>query len=164
MVSSRRREAILALFGPGSFFGEGCLTERPIRASTATATVPSTVVCISKDAMRRRLRQDPALRDLFTAHLLSRNVRIEEDLVDQLFNPSEQRLARLLLLLAHTGDASTPETPIHGLSQESLAEMIGATRSRVSHFMNRFRRMGFVDYEPGRIRVHKGLLTVVLRD
>jgi CRP/FNR family transcriptional regulator, cyclic AMP receptor protein len=164
IVSRTGKEAILAILDPGSFFGEGCLAGRSVRVATATASTMATVVRIAKETMTRRLRHDPELVELFTAYLLSRNVRIEDDLVDQLFNPSEQRLARLLLLLAHVGDASAPGTPIQGVSQESLAEMIGTTRSRVSRFMNRFRRMGFVDYEHGGLRVQSGLLTVVLRD
>ena len=166
VVSSAGKVAVIAMLEPDSFFGEGCLTGQPRRMSTAVAVGAATVVRIAKRAMVELLHREPAFAEQFTAYLLSRNVRFEEDLVDQLFNSSEQRLARLLLLLAHFGKDSKPEMVIPRLSQETLASMVGTTRSRVSHFMNRFREMGFIDYSGGGgdLRVHSGLLNVVLRD
>jgi CRP/FNR family transcriptional regulator, cyclic AMP receptor protein len=163
VVSTRGREAVVGVLERGSFFGEGCLAGQPLRMSTASAMQASNVVRVDKSTMVRVLHQEPEFAELFTAYLLSRNVRIEEDLVDQLFNSSEKRLARILLLLAHFGKEPRPETVIPQISQETLAAMIGTTRSRVSHFMNRFRKMGFIHYNGG-LQVHPGLLTVVLRD
>lgn len=163
VVSSRGKEAVIGVLERGSFFGEGCLAAQPLRMSTASAIQPSSVVRVSKSTMVRTLRKEPEFSELFIAYLLSRNVRIEEDLVDQLFNSSEKRLARTLLLLAHFGKESRPESVIPKVSQETLAAMVGTTRSRVSFFMNRFRKLGFIHYNGG-LQVHSALLTVLLRD
>ena len=163
VVSTRGKEAIIGVLERGSFFGEGCLAAQPLRMATASAIQPTSIVRVSKSAMVRLLHGEPEFAELFIAYLLSRNVRIEEDLVDQLFNSSEKRLARILLLLAHFGKESRPETVIAKVSQETLAAMVGTTRSRVSYFMNRFRKMGFIHYNGG-LQVHSALLTVVLRD
>ena len=166
VVSPRGREAVVGVLERGSFFGEGCLTAQPLRVSTASATQPSSIIRVGKSTMVSLLHREPEFAELFTAYLLSRNVRIEEDLVDQLFNSSEKRLARALLLLSHFGRDSRPESVIPKVSQETLAAMVGTTRSRVSYFMNRFRRMGFIHYKGynGGLQVHSALLTVVLRD
>lgn len=163
VVSKQGKEAILALLGPDEFFGEGCLVGQPLRMSTATVTEDATVLCFRKKAMQRLLHTDPEFSELFTAHLLSRNIRFEGDLVDQLFNSSEKRLARLLLLLAHFGKDGKREPIIPKISQETLAGMIGTTLSRVSHFMNKFRKLGFIDYNGGML-VHSSLLNIVLYD
>ena len=163
VVSTRGKEAVIGVLERGSFFGEGCLAGQPLRMSTASAIQASSVIRVGKSTMVRVLHQEPEFAELFTAYLLSRNVRIEEDLVDQLFNSSEKRLARILLLLAHFGKEPRPEIVIPKVSQETLAAMVGTTRSRVSHFMNRFRKMGFIHYNGG-LQVHSGLLSVVLRD
>jgi CRP-like cAMP-binding protein len=163
VVSTRGKEAVIAVLERGSFFGEGCLAAQPLRMSTASAIQPSTIVRVGRSTMVRVLHKEPEFAELFTAYLLSRNVRIEEDLVDQLFNSSEKRLARILLLLAHFGKEPRPESVIPKVSQETLAAMVGTTRSRVSFFMNRFRKMGFIHYNGG-LQVHSGLLSVVLRD
>jgi CRP/FNR family cyclic AMP-dependent transcriptional regulator len=165
VVSARGKEAVIGVLERGSFFGEGCLAAQPLRMSTASATQPSSIIRVDRSTMVRLLHREPEFAELFTAYLLSRNVRIEEDLVDQLFNSSEKRLARVLLLLAHFGKDSRPER-IPKVSQETLAAMVGTTRSRVSYFMNRFRKMGFIHYNGygGGLQVHSGLLTVVLRD
>ena len=163
VVSKRGKEAVIAVLQQGDFFGEGCLAAQPLRISSAAAMQNLTVMRIEKKTMVGMLHQEPEFAEMFIAYLLSRNIRIEEDLVDQLFNSSEKRLARLLLLLAHYGKDSRPETVLPKMSQETLAEMIGTTRSRVSYFMNRFRKMGFIDYN-GTLHVHSALLTVVLRD
>jgi CRP-like cAMP-binding protein len=163
VVSTRGKEAVIGVLERGSFFGEGCLAGQSLRISTASAIQASRIVRVGRNTMIRMLHQEPEFAELFTAYLLSRNVRIEEDLVDQLFNSAEKRLARILLLLAHFGKDSRPETVIAAVSQETLAAMVGTTRSRVSHFMNRFRKMGFIHYNGG-LQVHSGLLTVVLRD
>lgn len=163
VVSKRGKEAVIAVLQQGDFFGEGCLAAQPLRISSAAAMQNLTVMRIEKKTMVGLLQQEPEFAEMFIAYLLSRNIRIEEDLVDQLFNSSEKRLARLLLLLAHYGKDSKPETVLPKMSQETLAEMIGTTRSRVSYFMNRFRKMGFIDYN-GVLHVHSALLTVVLRD
>ena len=163
VVSTRGKEAVIGVLDHGSFFGEGCLAAQPLRMSTASAIQPTSIVRVSKSAMVHLLHEDPEFAELFIAYLLSRNVRIEEDLVDQLFNSSEKRLARILLLLAHFGKDSRPETVIPKVSQETLAAMVGTTRSRVSYFMNRFRKLGFIHYNGG-LQVHSALLTVVLRD
>jgi CRP/FNR family cyclic AMP-dependent transcriptional regulator len=164
VVSARGKEAVIGVLEPGSFFGEGCLAGQSLRMSTASAIQASVIVRVARSTMIRVLHREPEFAELFTAYLLSRNVRIEEDLVDQLFNSSEKRLARILLLLAHFGKESKPESVIPKVSQETLAAMVGTTRSRVSHFMNRFRTMGFIDYDGGGLQVHSALLTVLLRD
>ncbi len=167
VVSTRGKEAVVGVLERGSFFGEGCLAAQPLRMSTASAIAASSITRVAKSTMVRILHREPAFAELFTAYLLSRNVRIEEDLVDQLFNSSEKRLARVLLLLAHFGEESKPESVIPKVNQETLAAMVGTTRSRVSYFMNRFRRMGFIQYNgglSGGMQVHSGLLNVVLRD
>jgi CRP/FNR family cyclic AMP-dependent transcriptional regulator len=165
VVSTRGKEAVIGVLERGSFFGEGCLAGQPLRMSTASAIQPSSILRVDKGTMVRVLHQEPEFGELFIAYLLSRNVRIEEDLVDQLFNSSEKRLARILLLLAHFGKEPRPETVIPKVSQETLAAMVGTTRSRVSYFMNRFRKMGFIQYSGDLgLQVHSGLLTVVLRD
>jgi CRP-like cAMP-binding protein len=163
VVSKRGKEAVIAVLQQGDFFGEGCLAAQPLRISTGTAVQNLTAVRLEKKMTVELLHKEPEFAEMFIAYLLSRNIRIEEDLVDQLFNSSEKRLARLLLLLSHYGKDSKPETVLPKMSQETLAEMIGTTRSRVSHFMNRFRKMGFIDYN-GSLHVHSALLTVVLRD
>jgi CRP-like cAMP-binding protein len=162
VLSAHGREAVIALLDPGGFFGEGCLAGQPLRMSTASAIQPTTLIRVPKETMMGLLRREPAFAELFIAYLLSRNVRIEEDLVDQLFNSSEKRLARLLLLLAHFGKDPKLEPVVPKVSQETLAAMIGTTRSRVSYFMNRFRKMGLIHYNGG-LHVHRALLTVVLR-
>jgi len=166
VVSPRGKEAVIAVLERGSFFGEGCLTAQPLRMSTASATQPSSIIRVGRSTMVRLLHREPEFAELFTTYLLSRNVRIEEDLVDQLFNSSEKRLARVLLLLSHFGQESRPESVIPRVSQETLAAMVGTTRSRVSYFMNRFRKKGFIHYDGynGGLQVHSALLTVVLRD
>jgi CRP/FNR family cyclic AMP-dependent transcriptional regulator len=163
VVSTRGKEAVIGVLERESFFGEGCLAGQPFRMSTAIAIQPSSIMRVARSAMLSWLHREPEFAELFTAYLLSRNVRIEEDLVDQLFNSSEKRLARILLLLAHFGKESRPESVIPKVSQDTLAAMVGTTRSRVSYFMNRFRKMGFIEYNGG-LHVHSGLLTVVLRD
>lgn len=161
--SHNGREAVIGILGPGDFFGEACLAGRDSRVCSASALAECSVLRIPKPFMTRLLHEVPAFAELFLAYLLSRNLRIEEDLVDQLFNSSEKRLARLLLLMANFGTDGDNEQVIPKVSQETLAEMIGTTRSRVSFFMNRFRRMGFITYD-GEIRVHPSLLSVVLND
>jgi len=163
VVSTRGKEAVIGVLERSSFFGEGCLAGQPLRMATASVIQPSSIIRVAKSTMVRVLHQEPEFAELFIAYLLSRNVRIEEDLVDQLFNSSEKRLARILLLLAHIGKESRPDTVIPKVSQETLAAMVGTTRSRVSYFMNRFRKMGFIHYNGG-LQVHSALLTVVLRD
>lgn len=163
VVSKQGKEAVVALLGTDEFFGEGCLAGQPLRMSTATATEDTTVVRLLKKSMVRLLHTDPKFSELFTAYLLSRNIRFEEDLVDQLFNSSEKRLARILLLLAHFGKEGKQELVIPKISQETLAGMIGTTRSRVSHFMNKFRTLGFIKYNGG-LLVHSSLLNIVLHD
>ena len=165
-VSTQGKEAVIGVLEAGSFFGEGCLAGQPLRTSTASAIQPSVIIRVGKGTMVRLLQREPEFAELFIAYLLSRNVRIEEDLVDQLFNSSEKRLARILLLLAHFGKESRPESVIPKVSQETLAGMVGTTRSRVSYFMNRFRKRGFIDYRGGLdgLQVNSALLTVVLRD
>jgi len=163
VVSKRGKEAVIAILQEGDFFGEGCLSAQALRISTASALQRTTAMRLDKKVMVSLLHQEPEFAEMFIAYLLSRNIRIEEDLVDQLFNSSEKRLARLLLLLAHYGKDSKPETVLPRMSQETLAEMVGTTRSRVSYFMNKFRKLGFIDYN-GTLHVHSALLTVVLRD
>ena len=163
VISEQGKEAVVALLGTGDFFGEGCLTGQPLRLSTVSAVTECVIVRIAKADITRVIHQEPAFAELFIAHLLARNSRVEEDLVDQLFNSSEKRLARMLLLLANFGKEGRPEPIIAKISQETLAEMIGTTRSRVSFFMNKFRELGLIDYN-GHIEVHSSLLNVVLRD
>src|SRR5689334_2011954 len=163
VVSKQGKEAVVAILERGAFFGESCLAGQIIRTATATAVEDSTIVRIDKDAMIRVLHEEPTFAELFMTYLLEHTIRIQEDLVDQLFNSSEKRLARVLLLLAHFGKEGKPETVIAKISQETLAEMIGTTRSRVSYFMNKFRKLGFIDYN-GELHVHSSLLNVVLHD
>ena len=163
VVSKPGREGVLAILGSGDFFGESCLAGQPFTMKAATVIGDATVIRVEKQAMIQLLRQDPAFSELFMMHLLSRNIRIEEDLVDQLFNSSEKRLARILLLLANFGKEGRPEPLIAKISQETLADMIGTTRSRVSFFMNKFRKLGFIDYNGG-LHVHSSLLNVILLD
>ena len=159
------KEAVVAMLGPGDFFGEGCLAGQLLRISTATAVSDCTLYRIEKALMVRLLHEQHGIAELFIAHLLTRNTRFEEDLVDQLFNSSEKRLARILLLLAHFGKERRTETVHPGINQENLAQMVGTTRSRVSHFMNKFRTLGFIDYAgSGALTVNSGLLSVVLSD
>jgi len=164
VVSKIGKEATIGILNPGDFFGEGCLTGQPLRLGSATAMTDCSVMKIGKKSMIEVLHREYAFSDMFVAYLLARNIRYEEDLVDQLFNSSEKRLARILLLLAHFGKEGKPEIVIPKISQESLAEMVGTTRSRVSFFMNRFREMGFVDYDGSGLQVHSSLLNVVLHD
>jgi CRP/FNR family transcriptional regulator, cyclic AMP receptor protein len=164
VLSLHGKEAILATLGAGDFFGEGCLTGQPVRTATAAAVTECTVMRIEKSAMVAVLRDEPDFAALFLAHLLGRNLRLEEDLVDHLFNASEKRLARVLLLLAGLGEDGKPEAMIAKISQESLAEMVGTTRSRVSFFMNKFRKLGFVAYDRGALSVRRSLVNVLLHD
>jgi CRP-like cAMP-binding protein len=163
VISDRGKEAIVSILGPDEFFGEACMTGQSPRLVTVHALTDSVVTRIPKEEMSRLLRQEPSFSELFTAHLLKRTIRVEADLVDQLFNSSERRLARLLLILANYGNEGKPEPILAKISQETLAEMIGTTRSRVSFFMNRFRKLGFIDYN-GHIEVHKSLLNLVLHE
>ncbi len=165
VVSKVGKEATLGMLSEGAFFGEGSLAGQALRMGSATAMTDCELLRIDKKAMMLALHQQHAFSDLFVAYLLARNIRYEEDLVDQLFNSSEKRLARILLLLAHFGKEGVPQTVIPKISQETLAEMIGTTRSRVSFFMNRFRTLGFVEYDGGSgLQVHSSLLNVVLHD
>jgi CRP/FNR family cyclic AMP-dependent transcriptional regulator len=163
VVSSNGKEATIGILSGGDFFGEGCLAGQPLRMGSVVAMTECTVLRIEKQAMMQALHREHALSDLFVAYLLTRNIRYEEDLVDQLFNSSEKRLARILLLLAHFGKEGIPQTLVPKISQETLAEMIGTTRSRVSFFMNRFRKLGFIHYNGG-LQVHSSLLNIVLHD
>lgn len=163
VVSSSGKEAVVGILGADDFFGEGCLTRQSQRVSTASAMDACSIMRIEKVRIVRLLREEPAFSEVFVAHLLSRNIRVEEDLVDQLFNSSEKRLARVLLLLANFGKDGPPEPVIEKISQETLAEIVGTTRSRVSFFMNKFRRLGFIDYKD-RLEIHPSLLSVVLND
>jgi CRP-like cAMP-binding protein len=164
VVSKSGKEAVIAILPQASFFGEGCLAGQQLRMATARVDQKSTIVRITKRSMVALLHQDPEFAEQFLAYLLSRNIRMEADLVDQLFNSSERRLARLLLLMANFGQASRPMPLIAKVSQETLAEMIGTTRSRVSFFMNRFREMGFIEYSGQGVTVHSSLVSVVLHD
>jgi CRP/FNR family cyclic AMP-dependent transcriptional regulator len=165
VVSKRGKEATIALLGAGEFVGESCIAAaQPIRQATATAVADCEILKIAREDMVRVLREEHAFSDVFVSFLLARNARIQADLVDQLFNSSEKRLARILLLLAQFGKDSKPETVIPKISQETLAEMIGTTRSRVSFFMNRFRTMGFIAYSAGAMQIHGSLLNVILHD
>jgi CRP-like cAMP-binding protein len=165
VVSESGKEATIGILSEGAFFGESCLTGQPLRLCSATAMTDCTVMRINKKSMTDVLHGEHAFSDMFVAYLLTRNIRYEEDLVDQLFNSSEKRLARVLLLLAHFGKDGKPESVIPKISQEALAEMVGTTRSRVSFFMNRFRKLGFIDYHTGdALQVHSSLLNIVLYD
>ena len=164
VVSNDGKEATIGILSEGHFFGEGCLAGQSRRMASATALTDAAVLRIEKSAMMRVLHREHTLSDMFVAYLLARNIRYEEDLVDQLFNSSEKRLARILLLLAHFGKEGTPETVVPKIGQETLAEMVGTTRSRVSFFMNRFRKLGFIDYNSEGLQVHSSLLNVVLHD
>jgi CRP/FNR family cyclic AMP-dependent transcriptional regulator len=163
VVNESGKEAVVAILGPGDFFGEGCLAGQSICMATATAIAPTSVLVIEKDEMIRVLHGEHEFSDRFIAHMLARNIRVEEDLVDQLFNSSEKRLARTLLLLARYGAQNQPQKVLPKISQEMLAEMIGTTRPRVNFFMNKFRKLGFIKYN-GEIRVNNSLLSVVLHD
>jgi len=163
VVSEHGKEAVVAILGKDEFFGEGCLAGQPKRIASATALGECDIMRIEKDAIVRTLHEEPVFSQMFLEHLLARTIRVEEDLVDQLFNSSEKRLARALLLLANFGKEGRPEPIIAKVSQETLAEMIGTTRSRVSFFMNKFRKLGFISYN-GTMEVHSSLLSVVLND
>ena len=163
VVSEQGKEAVVAVLGPDEFCGEGCLTGQPLRLATATAMTDCEIMRLEKATMIHVLHEEPAFSEMFVSHLLARTVRVEADLVDQLFNSSEKRLARALLLLANFGKDGRPEPIIAKVSQETLAEMIGTTRSRVSYFMNKFRKLGLIDYN-GRIEIHSSLLNVVLHE
>jgi CRP/FNR family transcriptional regulator, cyclic AMP receptor protein len=164
VVSDGGKETIVAILGEGNFFGENCLTGLPRRIATVAAMIDSVIMRLEKNAIMRVLHDEPQFSEKLLTHLLARNVRVEADLVDQLFNSSEKRLARLLLLMANFGKEGRPEEVIAKISQETLAEMIGTTRSRVSHFMNKFRNLGFIEYDDEQIEVHSSLLNVVLHD
>ena len=163
VISKQGKEAVVGILGTADFFGEGCLAGQPLRMATATAISACVIVRLEKRSTLRVLHDEPTFSELFLAHLLARNIRLEEDLVDQLFNSSEKRLARELLLLANFGKEGKPEPLIAKISQETLAEIIGTTRSRVSYFMNKFRRLGLIDYNGG-LQVHSSLLNIVLHD
>jgi len=164
VLSKTGKEAVVAMLGVGDFFGEGCLAGQKLRMSTATAILATTVLVVEKAHMVQMLHKEPTLSDRFLVHMLARNIRIEEDLIDQLFNSSEKRLARALLLMARYGKADAePERVLHNLSQETLAKIVGTTRSRVNFFMNKFRDLGFIEYNGG-LKVNRSLLTVVLHD
>src|SRR5277367_145278 len=162
-VNGSGKEAVVAMFGPTDFFGEGCMAGQSVRMATATALAPTALLVINKNEMLRVLHEEHDLSDRFISYMLAHNIRVEEDLVDQLFNSSEKRLARTLLLLARYGKQDQPVRVLPQVSQETLAEMIGTTRSRVNFFMNKFRKLGFIEYN-GKIKVNKSLLTVVLHE
>jgi CRP/FNR family transcriptional regulator, cyclic AMP receptor protein len=163
VVSHAGKEAVIAVLEPGRFFGEGCLVGQPQRMATASAMAVSTIISVEKPEMVRQLHAQPVFADRFLTHMLTRNIRIEEDLIDQLFNSSEKRLARTLLLLARYGEPEASHRALPKVSQETLAEMVGTTRSRVNFFMNRFRKLGFIEYNGG-LKINNSLLSVVLRD
>ena len=163
VISEQGKEAVVAILGPGHFFGEGCLNGHPLRIATTSAVDECVITRLEKATMIATIHNEPEFSELFMSYLLTRNSRIEEDLIDQLFNSSEKRLARLLLLLANFGKEGRPEPIVGKFSQETLAEMIGTTRSRVSFFMNKFRKLGFIEYN-GKLEVHNSLLNVVLHD
>jgi len=163
VVNENGKEAVVAIFGPGDFFGEGSMAGQTMRMGTATAIALTTVLVIEKDEMIRVLHAEHQLSDRFIAHMLGRNIRVEEDLIDQLFNSTEKRLDRTLLLLARYGKEGQPEPVLRKISQETLAEIVGTTRTRVNLFMNKFRKLGFIEYN-GEIKVNKSLLSVVLHD
>jgi len=165
VVAKSGKEAAIAVLNEGDFFGEGCLTGQPLRMCTATAMIDCTLMHIDKKSMMEVIHREHSFSDMFVEYLLIRNIRHEEDLVDQLFNSSEKRLARILLLLAHFGKDGKPEVAIPKISQETLAEMVGTTRGRINFFMNRFRKLGFIDYRAGdELQVHGSLLNIVLHD
>jgi CRP-like cAMP-binding protein len=165
VTSKTGREAVIGLLKEGDFLGENCLAGEPLRLCTAIALTDCSLMQIDKKTMIKVLQEEPALSEVFVAYLLARNSQYEADLVDQLFNSSEKRLARILLMLAHFGKEGTPETVVPKISQETLAEMVGTTRSRVNFFMNKFRKLGFIDYNSGsKLQVHSSLLNVVLHD
>ena len=165
VLSTSGREAVVAMLGPGDFFGEGSLAGQPVRMGSATATTPSTILVIDKVEMVELLHKQHAMSDRFISHLLARNIRIEEDLIDQLFNSSEKRLARTLLLLARYGKQDKPVRLVPRITQETLAEMVGTTRSRVNFFLNKFKKLGFIEYNGDRpLKVNSSLLSVVLHD
>jgi CRP-like cAMP-binding protein len=163
VISQHDKEAVVAILGPGQFFGEGCMNGHTLRIATTTAMEDCVVTAITRQAMKTALHDEPEFSEVFVAYLLTRNSRIEEDLIDQLFNSSERRLARMLLLLSHFGKEGTPQSISPNISQETLAGMIGTTRSRVSEFMNKFRKLGLISYN-GHIEVNSALLDAVLRD
>jgi CRP-like cAMP-binding protein len=163
VISKQNKEAVVGILGPGQFFGEGCLNGHPLRISTTTTMEACVVTSITKKAMKAALHEEPKFSELFVAYLLTRNSRMEEDLIDQLFNSSERRLARMLLLLSQFGKEGTPQIISPNITQETLADMVGTTRSRVSHFMNKFRKLGLINYN-GHIEVNSSLLDAVLRD
>ena len=163
VISKTGKEAVVAVLGPGDFVGEGCLAGHTVRMATATAMTPSTLLVIDKEEMTRVLHTEHGLSDIFIAYVLARNIRVEEDLIDQLFNSSEKRLARTLLLLARYGKQGPAQQMLPTISQEMLAEMVGTTRSRINFFMNKFRKLGFIEYNGG-LRVNNSLLTVVLHE
>jgi CRP-like cAMP-binding protein len=167
VLSKTGREAVVAMLGPGDFFGEGCLAGQPVRIGSATAITPSTILAIEKRQMVNVLHKERELSDRFISHMLSRNVRIEQDLIDQLFNSSEKRLARALLLLARYGKQVKPRQVVAKISQETLSEIVGTTRSRVNFFMKKFKRLGFIEYSgdlDAGVQINSSLLTVVLHD
>jgi CRP/FNR family transcriptional regulator, cyclic AMP receptor protein len=165
VLSKTGKEAVVAMLGPGDFFGEGCLAGQELRMGSATAVTPSAILRIEKGHMAQLLHKQHAMSDRFISHILTRNIRIEEDLIDQLFNSSEKRLARALLLLARYGKQAKPTREVPQISQETLAEMVGTTRSRVNFFLNKFRKLGFIEYDGERpIRINNSLLSVVLHD
>jgi|SRR5579859_47494 len=163
VVNGSGKEAVVAMFGPTDFFGEGCMAGQSVRMGTATAVTPSTILIMDKNELLRVLHAEHELSDHFITYMLAHNIRVEEDLIDQLFNSSEKRLARTLLLLARYGEKEHPERILAKVSQETLAKMIGTTRSRVNFFMNKFRKLGFIEYN-GHIKINKSLLTVVLHE
>jgi CRP/FNR family transcriptional regulator, cyclic AMP receptor protein len=164
VVSEQGKEAVVAILGPDDFFGEGCLAGQPRRMATVSTMGEGLFMRLEKASVVRVIHDEPAFSEMFIAHLLARTIRVEEDLIDQLFNSSEKRLARMLLLLANFGKDGRPEPVIAKVSQETLAEMIGTTRSRVSFFMNKFRKLGFIHYDGGGLEVHSSLLNVILHD
>lgn len=163
VISETGQEAVVAMLGPGDFFGEGCLAGQTVRMGSASATTASTILSVKKASMARLLHEEHAFSDRFLEHMLARNIRIEEDLVDQLFNSSEKRLARALLLLARYGKQARPQKVVPKVSQETLAAMIGTTRPRVNFFLNKFRKLGFIEYN-GELKINSSLLTVILHD
>ena len=163
VVSKTGKEAVVAVLGPGDFFGEGCLAGQPLRMGTATAITSTTLLVLDKGKMIQMLHKQSAFSDRFITHMLARNIRVEEDLVDQLFNSSEKRLARALLLLARYGKQDKPDRAVPKISQETLASIVGTTRSRVNFFMNKFRKLGFIEYNGG-LKINSSLLSVVLHD
>ena len=163
VVNGSGKEAVVAMFGPTDFFGEGCMAGQAIRMGTTTAVTPTTILVIQKEELLRVLHAEHELSDHFISYMLAHNIRVEEDLIDQLFNSSEKRLARALLLLARYGEQDQPDRILAKVSQETLASMVGTTRSRVNFFMNKFRKLGFIEYN-GKIKVNKSLLTVVLHE